>query len=134
VEPQPGAGRFALPAIAVDRLGEDAVVVTNAVTRGRILQRRERIEKAGGQPPKAAIAEARIHFEPDHGIEIVAHAGHRRTGFIDQLRVDARQRIHERAARQEFDGQVTQALHPRARDPALCREPACGQFLPDGER
>ena len=134
VQPQPGAGGFALPAVGVDGLREDAVVVADAVTRGRVLQRRERIEETGRQPAEATVAQTRIHFERDDRIEVVAHAGDRGAGLVDQFGIEARQRVDQRTARQEFHRQVTKPLDPGARDAALRREPTRGQFLPDGER
>ena len=52
---------FVLPAVH-DGLPKNAVFVAQAVTHRRQLHRGHRIEKAGGQPPKAAVAQSGVGF------------------------------------------------------------------------
>ena len=134
VQSQPGARRFALRAIAIDGLREDAVVVADAVPGGGELQRRQRIEKTGRETPETTIAEAWIDFELHHRFEVVAHALDGGPRLLDELGIETRERIDQRAAGQEFHRQVTKALDARARDTALSRKPTRGQFLVHAQR
>ncbi len=104
VQAQPGAGRLALRAFGVDGLREDAVVVADAVAGRGILQRGERIQEAGGEPAETAVPEARVHFELHHRIEIVSHAGNSRPRLLDQLGIEARERLtSERPGRNSIE-------------------------------
>jgi hypothetical protein len=134
VQPQPGTGGFALCAVGVDRLREDPVVVADSVSGRGVLQCGQRIEKTGRQPAKTAIAQPRVHLEGDDGGEVVAHAGDSDASFVDELRVETRERIHQGTPGQKLDRQVTQPLDASARHTALRCKPASGQFLSDRER
>src|SRR5262245_47792018 len=70
-EREPVVGCFLLNA-AHDVLPEDAVVVANAVAHARDAERRHRIEKAGGETSETAVAEPRVGFLLEHGIEVDA--------------------------------------------------------------
>ena len=130
----PGARDLALPAVLVDDLREDAVVVADAVADRRKLQRREGIEKARGQATQAAVAESGIDLFLRDAIEVVAQFGQRFARFLHEVAVEARKRIDQRAAEQVFDGQVTDALHASLRHAALRGEPARGEVFAHRER
>ena len=65
VEGQPFVGLLHLVAVA-DLLAKDAVFVADAVADGRDVQRRQRIEEAGRQPPQTTVAQPRLHVLLDH--------------------------------------------------------------------
>jgi len=92
---EPAARRFTLPAVLVDRLGEDAVVVADAVADGRVLQRGERVEEARRQPPEAAVAEARVDFLLGDPLQVETEFGQRLARLLDQLAVEARQPVDQ---------------------------------------
>jgi hypothetical protein len=92
---QPATRRFTLPAVLVDRLGEDAVVVADTVADGRVLQRGERVEEARRQPPEAAIAEARVDFLLGDPLQVEAEFGQRFARLLDQLAVEARESVDQ---------------------------------------
>ncbi len=125
----PGARDLALPAVLVDDLREDAVVVADAIADGRILQRRERIEKAGREAAKAAVAESRIVFFLRDALEVVAELGQRFARFLHQVAVEAGEPVDQRAAEQVFDRQVTDALDACLRDAALGGRASARQAL-----
>ena len=58
---QPGIRQLLLVAVA-DFLAEHAVFVADAAAVGRIAERGQRIQKAGGQAAEAAIAECPVSF------------------------------------------------------------------------
>ena len=70
---QPLVGDLRLPAVA-DLLVEDAELVADAVADGRALQRRQRVEIAGGQPAQAAVAQPRLLLAGQDLIEVLARA------------------------------------------------------------
>ena len=92
---EPAACRFALPAILVDRLGEDAVVVADAVADGRVLQRGERVEEARRESPEAAVAEARVDLLLGDPLQVEAELGQRFARLLDQLAVEARESVDQ---------------------------------------
>ncbi len=130
----PRARDLALPSVLVDDLREDAVVVADPVADRRILQRRERIEKAGGEAAKTAVAESRIVFFLRHALEVVPELGQRFTCFLHQVAVEAGEAVDERAAEQVLDRQVTDALDARLRNAALGGQPARGKLFAHRER
>jgi hypothetical protein len=91
----PRARDFALPAVLVDDLRENAVVVANAVADGRKLQRGKRIEETRGEAPEAAVAEAGIDFFLRDAIEVVTELGEHFTRFLHQVAFQARESIDE---------------------------------------
>ena len=105
---QPVVRRFHLLAVD-DLLAEHAVLVANAVAEAGDAERRHRIEEAGCQTAKAAVAERRVRLHLDQRFHVDAEALER---FAHRL-IDAKrqQRIGERAADQEFHRQVIHALH-----------------------
>ena len=126
---QPAARDLALAAVLVDRLGEDAVVVTDAVAHGWELQGRERVEVAGRQPAETAVAEARVGLLFRDAVEIVAQLRERGAGFGHQVAIEAREAVDERAAEQKLDREVADALAGGLRDATLGREPARRKLL-----
>src|SRR5262245_29679797 len=80
---QPGTGQFALAAVLVDDLREDAVVVANAVAGRRIAQGRQRIEEAGREASEAAVAQSRILFLGRDLLEFVTERTQRDSHFIE---------------------------------------------------
>ena len=68
-EAQPVVGALLLPAID-DLLVEDAELVADAVAHRGNLERRQRIDEAGSEPPEAAIAQARLLLELQQLVEI----------------------------------------------------------------
>src|SRR5215475_1958810 len=58
---QPAVHLLVLPAVA-ERLLEHAVLVAKARSHARKCERRHRIEKTGGEPPKASVAETGVGF------------------------------------------------------------------------
>jgi len=72
---QPLVGDFHLPAVA-DLLVEDAELVADAVADGRDFERGERIQIAGRQPTEAAVAQARLLFEREQRVEVLAERAH----------------------------------------------------------
>src|SRR5512134_3628810 len=70
-EAQPVVRLLDLVAV-VDMLLEDAVVVAEAVADRRQLQCRHGVEKTGGEPPEAAIAERRVGFDVAQHVPVEA--------------------------------------------------------------
>ena len=73
-EAQPLVGLLHLPAVD-DLLLEDAELVADAVADRRDLQRRQRIEEAGGEAAEAAVAEAGLVFVREQLVEVEADLG-----------------------------------------------------------
>ena len=126
---QPAARDLALAAVLVDRLGEDPVVVADAVADRRELQGRERIEVAGREPAEAAVAESGVGFLLRDAVEVVAEFRERRAGLLHQVAVEAGEAVDQRAAEQELDREVADALDGGLRDAPLRREPARRELL-----
>jgi hypothetical protein len=104
---QPVVRPLALPAV-LDPLAEDAVFVAQPVAHGRQLQRRHRIEKAGGKPAQTAIAQAGIGLGFDNGRPVELLLGHELTH--DRIEAQVEQVVAERAADQELHRQVVDSL------------------------
>ncbi len=130
---QPGARHFALRAVLADYLGEDAVVVANAISGRRVAKRRERIEKAGGEPAETAVAKSGVFFFGRDPVEIVTEGLQRLANFLHQAVIERGQRIDEAAAQQKLHREIADAFHARSRHAIAGRDPAFGEFLADGE-
>jgi hypothetical protein len=65
-------------------LAEHPVVVSKAVTVGRIVEGRHRVEKAGREPTEAAIAEAGVRLLLDDGVEVEAEQLHRLACSVEE--------------------------------------------------
>ena len=100
---QPLVGSFHLAAVD-DVLIEDAELVADAVAQGGDLERGHRVEEAGGEPPQAAVAQARFLLLPEQFREVEPELGDR---LLD-LRVDAEidQVVAQVRAEQELGGEV----------------------------
>ena len=68
-QPQPLVGALDLPAVA-NLLVEDAELVADAVADGRHLQGGERVHEARGEPPQAAVAQARLFLLIEQRVEV----------------------------------------------------------------
>ena len=128
---QPVVRRFDLLAVD-DLLTEHAILVTDTVAEARNAERRHRIEKTGGEPPEAAVAEGRVRFDIDQHVHIDAEIRER---FL-HLIVDAerQQRVRKRAADQEFHRQVVDAFDVLFVLQARGLHPARDQPVAHGER
>ena len=134
VHAEPGARDFALRAVLADDLREDAVVVADAVAGRRITERRERIEKARGEPAETAVAEPGIFFLGGDAIEILAERLDRLAHLFQQAVLERGQRVDETAAEQELHREITDALHARAFHASAGCDPALGELFADCDR
>ena len=90
-----------------DLLFEHAVVVADAVTEPGQAERGHRVEKTGGKPAQAAIAEGGIMFKVDQLVEIDVHLGQRLLYIL--VNIERQQCIGKRAPDQKLHRQV---IHP----------------------
>ena len=104
---EPVIGLFDLVAV-VDRLGEHAVVVADAVAEAGQTGGGHRIQEAGSQATQAAVAQTRIGFFLAGLFQINAAFGQGRGQLVVQ--VDGHQAVGQRAANQEFHREVVDAL------------------------
>ncbi len=130
---EPGAGDFALRAVLLDDLREDAVVIANAITGGRIAERGERIEKAGGETTETAVAQTGIFFLGGDVIQVVTERLDGLAHFGEQLVLERGQRIDEAATEQELHRQIADPLHASARHPLTGGDPPLGKFFTNGD-
>ena len=66
----PRAPALHLPAV-FDPLLEDAELVSQAVTHGGDLQRRQRVHEAGSQTTQSAVSKTRLAFFLDERVEVL---------------------------------------------------------------
>ena len=92
----------------VDRLGEHAVVVADAVAEAGQTGGGHRIQEAGSQAAQAAVAQTRIGFFLAGLFQIDAAFGQGRGQLVVQ--VDGHQAVGQRATDQEFHREVVDAL------------------------
>ena len=104
---QPVVGGFDLETI-VDSLVENPVLVAQAVSVGRQLQRRHRIQEAGGQPPQSPIPQPRIELHLAQLLQIVAQFVQSLVHAVVDTQVD--QAVAQGAADQKFQRQVVYPL------------------------
>ena len=105
-ESEPVLRVFVLPAI-LDRLPEQAVVIANAITMRRDLQRRHAFHEAGCKASQAAIAKCGIRLHLAQLVEIDIEAGQGVAELLGEAKIG--QRIHEQAPNQKFQRQVVDA-------------------------
>ena len=139
---KPLVGDLYLPTV-LDRLIEDAELISDTVTNGRHLEGRQRIEEAGGEPSEAAVPEARLLFIRHQFIEVHTERMCRGARFrldTEIHEVVAELRPHEKLSRQ-VTGDLDVALEAlRGADPALHEPVANGvgkrhvPVVPRGER
>ena len=91
-------------AAAFDALAEGAVLVAQAVADHRQLEGGAGIEKAGGQPAEAAVAQRRVRLLLDQLFEPQAELGQRTAGRL--LQVGVEQGVGQRPPHQELHRQV----------------------------
>ena len=120
-----------------DLLVEHAVFVADAVAVARQFKRRHRVEEAGGEAPKPAVAETGIELDFVDFLNVLSEFVERFLEFLAQPEIQYR--IAEGASDQEFERQVVNPLGVRAvvrlhgRHPALdhaVTRGACGDFVP----
>ena len=104
---QPVVGLLDLPAVA-DRLPEDAVFVAQAVADGRVLQRGEGVDEAGGQPAEAAVAQPGVRLLLDQLLEVPAFLLHGPPH--ERLRGQVHHVVPQRPPQQKLHRQVVDAL------------------------
>ena len=100
---QPRIGFLDLVAV-VDTLMEHAVVVADAVADDGQRERRAAIEEAGGEPAEAAVAEARVPFAVEHGLQVEAESPERLARLV--LDADAVQRIVQETPHEELERDI----------------------------
>ena len=99
---------FDLPAV-LDLLAEHAVLVAQAVADRRDLQRRQRVEKTGGQPAQPAVAQPRVGLLLEQRLPVLA--GVRSEVVADEL-LDLKvgDVVRQRPADQELHRKVVDLL------------------------
>jgi hypothetical protein len=127
--PQPVVRSFVLPAV-LDGLAEDSVLVAQAVSHGRQLERRHRVEKAGGQPPQPAVAQARVGLLLEQLDRVKVSGTESLPG--DGIQQQVRHVVGQRAAEEEFHRQVIDPLGVFALVGLLGPHPALAEDIADG--
>ena len=103
---QPIVGNLDLPTVH-NGLAEHAVVVADAVTKARNIERGHGVQKTGRQPPQAAVAQSRIRLEFADGRHIHPEVQQRLPHPGTQAQ--GQQGVAKSAPHQKFHGQV---IHP----------------------
>ena len=91
-----------------DLLPEHAVLVTDAVALHRQLQRGAAVEKTGGQPPQAAVAEAGVVFGLGQLFQLQAEPV--RAWRIASVDAEVEHGIAQGAPHEKFQGEIIAAL------------------------
>ena len=126
----PAVGFLALEAVE-DLLAEQAVLVIDAVAEAGHAEGGQRFQEARRQTTQAAIAQAGIGLAVQHLVEADAEAGqHLAAEFFD---AQVGQVVAQRAAHQEFHGEVIQALGILVAVARLGLEHAVDNAVADGE-
>ena len=127
----PAVGLLALEAVD-DLLLEEAVFVVDAVAVTGHAQGGERFQEAGSQASQAAVAKAGIGFAVENFLEADAESGeHFAAKFLE---AQVRQVVAQRAAHEEFHGQVVEALGVFVAEARLGLEHAIDNAVADGQR
>ena len=127
---QPPVGNLDLVAI-VDLLLEHAVLIADSVAHDGELQRRAAVQKAGGEAPKASVAEACVQLL---GLDVLQIAGElRRRLQCVLLEAGAEQGIVQAASDEEFHGNIRNLLALAVAVVALGVPPLTDQVIPGGE-
>ncbi len=116
----------------VDMLLEDAVVVADTVADRRQLQRRHRVQKAGGEPAETAIAERRVGFDVTQHVPVETQAPHCLAAGVLQHQVD--DIVAHRPTDQELEREITNPFDVLLVIGLLRLDPAADQPVADGER
>ena len=106
---EPGVRMLDLPAV-VELLAEHPVVVAQAVAVGGVVESRERVQEAGGEPAEAAVAETGVGLLVDDGVEVEAELLHRLAGGVEEPGGD--QVVAQQPAEQVLHRQVVDHLRP----------------------
>ena len=131
---QPAAGDFALAAVGVNDLRENAVVVADAVTHRRVVQSRQRIQEARRQAAQTAIPQSRVDLLSRDVLELVTHGAQHAARLVHQIAFQAGQGVEQRAAGQIFDREIAHPFHMRVRHTPLGGQPAQREFLAHRKR
>jgi hypothetical protein len=102
-----------------------AVLVADAVAVEGDAERRRGVEKTGGQPPEAAVAETGVVLAIDELLEIHAEAEER--VLILRERAEVEDAAHQQPAEEKLGGEVVDAFHVVAVIAVLRDEPAIHQ-------
>ena len=119
-------------ATAVDPLFEHAEVVADAVADRGELQGCQGVHEAGGQPPQAAVAQARITFALQNLSQVEAVIGRQRHRRIVEVHVHQAQT--QAAPGQELRRQIADPLDVAGDVRPLRRQPAMHQPIADRVR
>ena len=103
---QPGVGDLHLAALD-EGLAEQTELVMDAVTDGRDIQRRQRIQEAGGEAAEAAVAEAHVGLFFRHRLQVLPEA--LQGGPRDLAQAEVHEVVGEDAPHQVFQGEVIDA-------------------------
>ena len=78
-----------LRTLVVDDLLENAVVETDAIPHGGVVQRRQRIEIASRKPPQTTVTQTRIGLEPNNLLVAEPQPGEHGAGFLFEVLPEA---------------------------------------------
>mmetsp|Transcript_1099 Transcript_1099/g.3058 ORF Transcript_1099/g.3058 Transcript_1099/m.3058 type:complete len:928 (+) Transcript_1099:706-3489(+) len=106
-EREPVVGLLVLEAVE-DVLLEHAVLVADAVAPGGQVERGHGVQEAGRQAAQAAVAQRGVALLLADRLQVVAHLAQRLSVRLSHVQVV--QRVEQRAAHEEFHGQVVHAL------------------------
>ena len=121
-----------------DALAEDAVVVPETVAHAGEVERGHRVEEAGGEAAKTAVAEAGVHLEVAQRVPVEAVFLQRLRALGVQLQVDhvvAEQTADEELKRQVIDTPfilpvvALLRLHPALHEPVADGVGECGVLV-----
>ena len=98
------------------------MIVANAEAVGRDTEAGHALHEAGGQASKPAVAERRVRFQGAQAIEVHPELGERKPHRFGQARIV--ERVHQHAARQEFERQIVDPLAMPCGVPSRALQPA----------
>ncbi len=128
---QPVLGLFDLPAIS-NRLSEKAMLVANSISVGGDVQARHRLEKTGGQPPEAPIAERSVGLLSNDMIQILPQIRECSPRGIRQPKVT--ERILQQATDQKLHREIIDPLTALQVRAARCRDPPIDNVVAHHQR
>ena len=115
-----------------DVLRENSELVADAVPVTRIIQRRERVQKARRQSPEAPIPKARVRLDFEQLVQVDAVRLERLLRGVVQPHVH--QVVAERPPEQVLGGEVVGAFHIVRVEGRLGRDPTFRQLVSDCQR
>ena len=101
----PCVGLLDLLAVA-DFLAEQAIFIVDAVAESGHAECRQRVEKAGGEPSKTAVAQRRVDLGLLDLVRVEAELAQHAAAIVQQAKVD--EVIDERTANQELERQIVE--------------------------